>query len=240
MKTIFASLALTIAACSSNPLAPGAGDQTGGGSTTLLVTGNASAEPNTPNTKEDTQFTTRFEIDVSLNGIEVTTGTVTVKSATGTATLVFNPNGGQAGRWEGSIANYDEVYRFDIVDGTDKVTGVYVDGPDIQLFTSPMAGASLDSTMPNTIKWSRAAAANETRFSVGDGGARNGITIDDSGTYTMAPGSMNTDTTQARPNTLWLTRTNNVTPKGGVAGSQLSVSVSQELDVVALPCATGC
>lgn len=239
MKTIFASLTIALAACSSNPLAPGAGNQTGGGTGTLLVHGNASAEPNTPNTKEDTQFTTHFELDVSLNNAPVTTGTVTVTCTTGKAALTFNPNNGQFGRWEGSIANYDEVYAFDVVSGTDKVTGVYVDGPDIHLFTSPAAGASLDSTMPNTIKWSRAAAADEARFNVGDGG-KDGIVIDDSGTYSMPPGSMNTDSTQSRPNTLWLTRTNNVTPKGGAAGSLFSVSVSQELDVVALPCPTGC
>lgn len=238
MKTMFASLALVAAACSSNPLDPGAGDQTGGGTSTLLVTGRASAEPNTPNTREDTQFTTNFEIEVSLNNVPVTTGTVTVKSRTGLATLTFNPNGGQFGRWEGSIANYDEVYDFNVESGSDSVTGVYVDGPDIHVFTSPMAGASLDATMPQKILWARGAKADSARFSAGDGG--NGITIDDSGTYSMAPGTMNTDQTQARPNTLRLTRTNNVTPKGGVAGSMLSVSVAQELDVVALPCATGC
>jgi len=238
MKTMFASLTLVAAACSSNPLDPGAGDQQGGGTNTLLVHGSATAEPNTPNTREDTQFTTNFEIEVALNNVPVTTGTVTVKSRTGLATLTYNPNGGQFGRWEGSIANYDEVYDFNVVNGSDAVTGVYVDGPDIHLFTSPAAGASLDATMPNTILWARAAKADEARFRAGDGG--DGIVIDDTGTYSMPAGTMNTDQTQARPNTLRLTRTNNVTPKGGVAGSSFSVSVSQELDVIAMPCPTGC
>jgi hypothetical protein len=237
MKHILASFTIALAACSSNPLDPGAGSQVGTGTSTLLVAGRASAEPNTPNTREDTQFTTNFEISVSLNNAAVTTGTVTVKSRTATTTLTYNPNGGQFGRWEGSVANYDEVYEFSIKSGTDSVTNVYVDGPDIQMFTKPTAGAALDATMAQPIAWSRGARASEARFTVGDG---NGVVVDDSGTYTMPPGSLNTDAAQARPNTLRLTRTNNLTPKGGAAGSELSVSVAQELDVVAMPCPVGC
>src|SRR2546421_4386115 len=108
MKTIFALFVLASAACSSNPLDPGAGNQVGGGTGTLLVKGAAIAEPTTPNTNVDTQFTTRFDIEVSLAGAPVTTGTMTVKSRTGTATLTFDPNGGQFGTWGGTIANYDE------------------------------------------------------------------------------------------------------------------------------------
>jgi hypothetical protein len=237
MKTFFASIALLMSACSSHPLDPGAGDQAGSGTKTLLVNGSADAEPNTPNTSETTQFTTHFDVEVSLNNTAVTTGTVTVRSHTGTTDLTFDPNGGQFGRWSGSIANYDEVYAFDVTSGSDKVTGVYVDGPDIHTFMAPTAGATIDSTMPTNVTWRRDAHADQTTFRVGDGGA--GITIDDTGTYSMTAGSMKTDGTQARPNTLRLTRTNNVTPAGAVAGSQLSVSVAQELDVVAAPC-PGC
>jgi hypothetical protein len=237
MKTRFASLAISLAACSSNPLDPGAGDQAGGGTKTLLVNGSAIAEPNTPNASSDTQFTTHFDIGISLNNVAVTTGTVTVRSHTGTTDLTYQPNVGQLGRWTGSVANYDQVYAFDVQAGTDRVTGVYVDGPDIHMFLAPTAGATIDSTMPTAITWHRLAKADVATFRVGDG--IDGVTIDDSGTYSMAPGSMKTDGTQARPNTFRLTRTNNVTPAGAVAGSQLSVSVSQELDVVAAPC-PGC
>ena len=237
MRSTLAWFAISLCACSSNPLDPGAGSQPGTGTGTLLVHGTATAEPNVPNTSEDTQFTTHLELEISLNAAPVTTGTVTVRSRTGTATLIFEPNQGQFGRWTGDLANYDEVYEFNVVSGNDRVQAVYVDGPDIQVFTSPMAGATLDATMPNEIDWRRASAADQAQFSVGD---RDGLTIADSGKYSMAAGMLHTDSSQALPNTLRLTRTNQVTPKGAVAGSQLSVSVSQELDVVAQPCTTGC
>lgn len=235
MKLLFALLVTT--ACSSNPLDPGAGSQPGTGTGTLQIQGAATAEPTVPNTSDDTKFTTHLELEISLANQPVTTGQVTVKSRTGTATLTYDANGGPFGRWTGDLANYDEVYEFDVVSGADKVQAVYVDGPDIQVFTSPAAGASLDATMPNPVAWRRASRAAEARFSVGD---QDGVTIDDTGSWSIPPLMLHTDSSASRPNTLRLTRTSSVTPKGAVAGSQLSVSVSQELDVIALPCTTGC
>ena len=236
MKPTF--LLIVLAACSSNPLDPGSGNQVGTGTGTLLVHGSASAEPSVPNTTMDTQFTTHLELEISLNGAPVTTGQVWVKSRTGTANLAYQPNAGQQGRWTGDLANYDEVYEFGITSGTDKVQGVYIDGPDIQKFTSPAAGATLDATVANPVTWQRAAKADMAQFTVNDGG--DGVTIDDTGSWSIPPLTLHTDSSQSRPNTLRLIRTNVLTPKGGAAGSQLSVSVAQELDVIAQPCTTGC
>ncbi len=150
--------------------------------------------------------------------------------------LTWQDNGNNGGHWEGTAAGYDEVYQLDVTSGADKVTGVIVDGPDIQVITAPTAGASLDSTMPITTTWDRINPADEARVAAtGDGGG-DGIVVPDTGSYAIAPGTLHADKAQARTNTLRITRTNRVTPAFAVAGSLVSVSVANEVDVVALPC----
>ena len=228
MKTIFASI-LLLTACSSDPLDPGAGDNQGGGTNTLLVEGRATAEPQFANARLSTDFNTDFSIRVSLNNMPVTTGTVTVASRNNTATLTWRD---QPGRWEGTMADYDEVYELDIESGADKVTGVIVDGPDIHVFTAPMAGATLDSTVQNPLKWDRDSPADITTFNAQE---IDRINIEDTGNYMMGIGVLKAEKDQARDNTLELSRTNHVTPAGAVAGSDFAVTVTNRLDVIVAP-----
>jgi hypothetical protein len=61
------------------------------------------------------------------------------------------------------------------------------------------------------------------------------ITIPDSGSYSLAAGSLKAEKAVAKENLLRLTRTNTVAPAGAVAGSTWSVSISNEINVVAAP-----
>jgi hypothetical protein len=228
MMKIFASI-LVLAACGSDPLDPGAGDEAGGGTNTLLVDGRANAEPQFSNAKLATDFDTEFSIRVSLNDVAVTTGTVTVRSRFGEAPLTWRPD---PGRWEGRMANYDEVYQLDVVSGADEVRGVIVDGPDIHMFTAPLAGATLDSTMQNPVTWDRGETADITTF---DAEEIDRITISDTGSYMMGIGVLKAEKDQARENRLELTRTNHLVPAGAIAGSDFAVSVTQRLDVIVAP-----
>jgi len=228
MKTILASI-LVLAACSGDPLDPGAGDDPGDGTNTLSVEGRASAEPRFANARSATDFTTDFELRVTLNNTPVTAGTVTIQSRYGLATLTWNPN---ENRWQGDMANYDEVYQLDVVSGADEVRGVIVDGPDIHVFTAPMAGATLDSTVQNPLKWNRDERADITTF---DAQEIDRVNIDDTGEYMMGIGVLRAERDQARENTLELTRTNHVQPAGAIAGSDFAVTIRNELDVIVAP-----
>lgn len=227
MKLIFASI-LFVAACGSDPLDPGAGDSAGAGTNTLYVEGHASAEPRFANASHETDFDTDFSVRVMLNNAPVTTGTVTLQSRYGMTPLTYRDNG----RWEGRAANYDEVYQMDVISGADKVTGVIVDGPDLHVFTKPMAGATLDSTIMNPLEWDRGETADICTFD-SDGVDR--INISDTGNYMMGVGLLKADKDQARPDTLVISRTNTLTPAGAVSGSTFAVTVRNEIDVVVAP-----
>jgi hypothetical protein len=230
MRMIFASIVLLVA-CGGDPLDPGAGDEPGGGTNTLLVEGSAHAEARFDNAKNETDFTTDFEIRVSLNDQAVQTGSVTVRSRFGTTPLVWQPDGA-FGRWTGSVASYDEVYRLDVVSGANEVTGVIVDGPSLHYFTEPMAGATLDSTLQNPVTWSRDERADITTFRTSE---IDRITIDDTGSFMMGVGMLRAEKDQTRENQLELRRTNQTAPAGAVSGSSFAVSVTNEITVFAAP-----
>jgi len=236
MKSCFESFALvvvvtTAAACGGDPLDPGAGDDPGSGTSTLFVEGRVTAEPRTPNAQAETDFTTEFSIRIGLNDVAVTTGTVTVQSRFATTTLTYQPDG-MLGRWVGTAANYDEVYRFDIISGNDEIRGVVVDGPDLHRITAPIAGASLDSTVANMIEWDRGETADVATFRADQ---IDRITIPDTGSYSMPPSSLKAEKDAAKENVLELRRLNRVVPAGAVPGSELGVSVEQQIEVIALP-----
>lgn len=228
MKAIFAST-LLLAACGSDPLDPGAGDDLGGGTNTLFVDGRAHAEPRIANARAATDFDTEISIRVLLNDAPVTSGTVIVSSRFGEAPLTWQAD---PGRWEGRMAGYDEVYRLDVESGADKVTNVIVDGPDIHVFTAPTAGATLDSTQQNAVTWSRDESADITAF---DSGEIDKITIADTGSYMMSPGALKAEKDKARDDQLELSRTNHVAPRGAIAGSDFAVTVTNRIDVVVAP-----
>jgi hypothetical protein len=230
MKTIFASI-LVLSACGSDPLEPGAGNQPGDGTRTLFVEGRVNAEPRIANAKLETDFTSEISIRVALSDQAVTTGSVTVTSRFSTVPLTWQSDG-TLGHWIGTMANYDEVYQIDIVSGADEVSGVIIDGPDIHSFTAPMQGATLDSTMQNPIAWDRDERAELASF---DADEIDRLTIDDTGSYMMGTGTLKADRDQVRENRIEVRRSNRVVPAGAVAGSELAVTVSNELTVLVAP-----
>ena len=229
MKHYFASIAL-LAACSSDPLEPGAGSDPGAGTSTLSVEGNATASPRIANAKLAADFNTEFSVRISLGQTQITTGTVTVQSQFATTNLTYTPDNG--GHWIGTAANYDEVYRLDVVSGADKVQGVIVDGPSIHVITSPTAGAALDSTVMNPVKWDREEAADVATL---DTGNIDRLTIPDNGAYMMTAGALKADKDKTRENRIEIRRSNHVSPGGAVAGSNFEVSIENRVDVLAQP-----
>lgn len=231
MQTRFASLAVvfSLAACGGDPLDPGAGDDPGSGTSTLFVEGRVNAEPRVSNAQTETDFTTEFSIEIRLADVPVTTGTVTVESRFARTSLAFQADNG---RWEGTAANYDEVYALNIISGADEVRDVIVDGPDVHRITAPTAGASLDSAIANELKWDRDEPADVITFRTDK---IDRITITDTGSYSMGAGTLKAEKDKSVENQLELRRTNRTVPAGAVAGSEFAVSVENTLDVLAQP-----
>jgi len=218
---------LLLVACSSSPLDPGAGNSLGSGTQTLSVEGSISADSDVSNASNASGFTTHFDIQLTKGGQPVTTGTVTISSNGGDVALTFDTTNG--GRWIGSQAGYFEVYGLDVTSGSDTITGVRIDGPDLHTFTAPALGATLDATAANTVTWSRADHADVATIRTQQ---IDRITIDDTGTYSLAAGALRSSKDKAENESIELRRSNQVQPAGAVAGSSVSVGVRNHVDVL--------
>lgn len=221
--------ALTACGGTDSTLAPGAGNDPGAGTGTLRVEGSISADSDRPNAELAADFTTDFRVRIQLAGANVTTGEVTVTSAGGTFPLTYD---GANNDWTGRAPGYDEVYILDVVSGADEVTGVRVDGPDIHTFSAPLMGATVDSALVLALAWDRREQADTATLDVPE---LDTIAITDTGDYDLSAGALKASPDQAETNDLRLRRANRVIPSGAVVGSELSVSVRNEIDVVAQP-----
>jgi len=233
LTLVFAtSLVSSLAACGGSELDPGAGDDPGTGTATLVVTGSVTARNQLTNALTAADFATDFAVRVMLNGQQVTTGTVTITSASGTYPLTFQlPGQTQLGRWIGSAPAYDEVYKLDVVSGADNLHGVRVDGPNLHSFSAPTVGAQIAAGAAVPLAWNVEATADSAAIRTD---RVDGLAVTDSGSYSLADGSLKVSKDKAEPNTIRLTRTNRTTPAGGAGGSELTVSVENEIDVIAL------
>lgn len=235
MNTRFltSALILSLAACggSGSDLEPGAGDNTGGGTNTLFVEGRVSAEGRLTNARIAAEFDTEFSIRILLNNVPVTTGEVTITSASGTFPLAFTTFDNES-RWVGRQNGYDEVYILDVISGSDNVHDVRVDGPDVHVFEAPIAGATVDSTMPLPVDWTRSDTADIASI---DTDILDKLSIPDSGEYMLAAGSLEAKPDEARENRIQIERTDRVIPSGAVAGSEFSVRLRNQITVVAAP-----
>lgn len=227
--TLIATL-MALGACGGSDLDPGSGDDPGEGTSTLTVTGTVSASPRLSNARSSGDFDTEISVHVERAGQTVSTGTVEVTSASGTIALVYNAADNE--RWGGTAPRYDEVYILDVEAGADNLLGVRVDGPDVHYFTAPTAGATVDSTLPLPIAWASDDSADSASVRA-DNIER--VAIGDTGSYSLAPGALKAKSDQAETNELRLRRTNRVTPTGAAGGSEWTVSISNEIEVVAQP-----
>lgn len=234
MRSIASTMFICVAACggSGGGLDPGAGNDGGAGTKTLTVVGTTRAEPNLTNAQGNGEFTTTFSVRVTLDTATVTTGTVEMTSISGKIALTFAKDGENAGRWVGTAPGYDEVYVMDVTSGPDSVTGVRVDGPDVHTFSAPTAGATMDSTQPMDIAWTRDDAAETAalRTEVIDA-----LSITDTGTYQLPAGSLRAEKDKTRENTIRIARTNRVTPVGAAGASEMSVTIGNRITILAQP-----
>jgi hypothetical protein len=228
MRSFSCLLVFTIACGGGSVFDPGAGNDPGEGTSTLTVDGSMTARPRINNARDARDFETSLEVRVMLGSQAVTGGTVTVRSASGDVALIYRPD---ENRWEGTAPGYDEVYILDVESGTDRVTDVRVDGPGIHFFTKPVAGATVDSTMPLQIEW----AGDEAASAWLDPEELDDVAIPDTGSYLLAGGALKADADEARVNRLELGRANRVTPAGAVGGSEMTVAVRNRIEVVVQP-----
>jgi hypothetical protein len=201
-----------VSACGSGgDLDPGAGDDPGSGSLTLLVDAEISARP------------------LLANASKLTIGSVVVESAAGAVVLTY---GGDGDRWNGAQAGYSEVYRLSVMSAGDVVDNVQVDGPSLHWFTAPILGATVNTQLPVTVAWSRDGSAESAQL---DTDKLDGLTISDTGSFEIPVGGFKSKRDGVEQEYIRLTRSSRITPSGALVGSQMRVEIRNQIEVLVAP-----
>jgi hypothetical protein len=221
-----------LAACAAADLVPGVGNDLGRGTGTLVLDGSVRAQARVFNARRSADFDTAFSLRLFRDNRAVTTGTVTITSATGKISLTISD-----GRWTGAAPSYEQVYQLDVIIGeppgpVDTIQGLRIEGPDIHVFSDPPAGSNVEAARPLPIQWERSAQAEAAavRTEMSDW-----IEILDSGSCALASGSVKADRAEVRQHRLSLSRSNSVVPTGGAAGSRWTVTIENQLNVMTQP-----
>ncbi len=193
---------------------------------TLHLDADLDARPLLPNAAKPADYTTQFTVRVDKGGTPVTTGTVSVESSAGEVALTYS---GEENRWTGVQNGYFEVYRINVTSGDDSLDGVRVDGPSVFWFTSPTPGATVDTTAPVRVTWSRDDEAEVTRL---DTDQLDELAIPDTGTYDIAAGGFKSKRDDVEQERIRMTRAARVTPAGALPSSEMRVSIRNEISVV--------
>jgi hypothetical protein len=199
------------------------------GSMTLLIDADAIAHPLIPNASKAQDFTTDFRVRIEKGGVPLTAGIVTVESSAGKVDLVYSTDGN---RWLGAQVGYDEVYRLSVTSTTDFVDRLRVDGPSLHWFTSPTAGATVDTRAPVTVTWSRGESADTTFL---DTDQLDQLAIPDTGTFAIPTGGFKSKRDTVEQERIRLDRSQRVTPTGAIVGSEMRVTIRNEISVLVAP-----
>ena len=220
---------LVLGACgdATAPLAPGAGDRDGSGTGTLDVEANVEVSSSKINAAANSDVTAALTVRVRRGSEPVSTGTVTITTATGKIPLTYSE-----GRWRGDAPIYDEVYALDIASGADRVDAVRIEGPDVHVFTEPSPGQTVLLSMPVPLRWRRTRPADSAAVR---SDSSDWIDIPDTGAFELPPSTIRPDTTRPVTHTLRLSRTRRVTPAGATEGSTWGVTIENRITVRTAP-----
>jgi hypothetical protein len=227
---LLSCLGTLVSACGSGgDLDPGAGDDPGSGSLTLLVDAEISARPLLANASKQQDFITEFRVRIDKAGTPLTIGSVVVESAAGAVVLTY---GGDDNRWNGAQAGYSEVYRLSVMSAGDVVDNVQVDGPSLHWFTAPILGATVNTQLPVTVAWSRDGSAESAQL---DTDKLDGLTISDTGSFEIPVGGFKSKRDGVEQEYIRLTRSSRITPSGALVGSQMQVEIRNQIEVLVAP-----
>lgn len=217
-----------LAACTHSALEPGAGNSPGTRTGSILVGGRVLATPVHANARHPDELTTDFLVVVSGSAGFVSTGTVTVRSATGAFPLAFVQDKG-LGYWTGSAPSYDEVYALDVVTEEGALEGARIDGPDIHVFSQPEEGATVEPGTSLRVVWERDEKADSATMEI-DSTLRRYLV--DSGESTIDRQSLAAANPNSLQHTLRVARTMGVSLGGS---TEWSATVVNAIDLITPP-----
>lgn len=197
---------------------------------TLKVEVKVEAEARHANATSAQDFETEVDVRVTRQGTPVTDARVVIAAyELGEWTVEHDDDG----EYEQEIDGYHRAYRVDVIAGADRVEGVYLAGPAIHTFDAPTQGAQVQGDQPLEVSWQGAGEADEVWI---EGEGFEDVRLDaTASSYQVAPEQLDREPYEREDNEIEVLRLNRMSIEGAEAGSQMSVGVSNEVEVWVAP-----
>ncbi len=214
-------LCTSLAGCGSATIS-----EPGRGSSTLDVGAHITVVNQVPNAASADQFATALSARLTKAGAPLHGAAVTIASSKGDVVLVEQDPTGNHADYAGEQAGYAQAYTLTARLGDDYIEGVSLSGPDVHSFSVPALAAQVAYGQPLVVEWSPSGATLatlETR-------ELNPLDVPDTGSYSV-PGSglRKPDPGKTQDERVRVTRSSTVNIAGGTAGSDLTVTVRNEV-----------
>lgn len=198
----------------------------GTGTNSLRVDATISASEERDNASVAADFRAELTVDVTRgDGSPVTDAQVVVSSAGGEVTLAHQ--GG--GRYEGTQNGYWQSYGLRVIAGSERVEGVRGVGPAIHTFTAPTENAIHPAGSPLEVRWQPAGGTDEATLETDDFARQ---TVSDSGSFTVPAAALSGKAGEDQEDRVRVRRTTVQPIDGGLAGSDLTVRLRNEVSFI--------
>jgi hypothetical protein len=205
-------LAAIAAACGGGSKTALDRNSAGSGSSTLLVTGTVTVTVSSTAPATAYAVNVKDGLNANVTGATVILGGVTLTDA-------------GSGNYTAASTSYPTGdLSLSVVKGTDKVQGVVVGYPGAHDITAPAGGSTVAANQDLTVTWTTPSVSKSARITLSSGGFS--AQAPDDGSYDV-PAASNTARAGQR---VTVTRSNEVDIAGGLPGSSLKVTVTNQTD----------
>jgi hypothetical protein len=218
---LLATTMFAISACGTGSIS-----EPGRGSGTLTINAHVQAESRVPNARGSTDYDCELSARVYKAGQAVIGATVEIASGLGTVKLIDDNNNGT---YRGVQVGYAGAYTLSAQLGDDYFEGGSLSGPEAHSFETPAVGAQIVYGQPLEVRWSPSgatAASLSTR-------ELDEVAVQDTGAYSVPAGGLKkADPGKTEEERVRVTRSSTMGLSGTAGGSDLSVSVRNEVTLL--------
>jgi hypothetical protein len=203
----------------------GGSEDPGTGTKTLLVTASIQAENQVPNASSSNDFNVSIEVLVRKDNLPVSNAQVDITPEGGDA-ITLTEGDILKGRYTGSRVGLAASYALDVEAGADNIKDATLDSPGVHTFTAPTLGQVVPANADFQIQWSRESEADVASIKTKQLGDTD---VQDTGSFPLAATNLQGDQDKQKDDEVILTRESRVGLTGGVGGSELEISIRNQV-----------
>lgn len=206
-------------------VACGPSEDPGTGSGTLEVVARIEVTEQLDNASDPNDFETKATVEVSRAGLEIADALVLLTLESGSPVELALEDAGK-GRYRADWVGYQGTFELEVEAGDDYIRDVLIQGPDLHTIAAPTAGQLIPAGQDLEVVWNRDLEADQAELET----KKAKLTVADTGSHILGGANFPGKPDKPEEDHLTIRRSRRVGLAGGVAGSELVVTVRNRIE----------